>query len=234
MTDTWEDSWEDFDLGDKDASQIPGDSAESVGVNGKGEGLAWDDEEELSEGEEYAASAGISKKMQAKVMAQSRNSEAARIAAKHETSLLANENPEERRLRERARVEETEQALAAELLGEKGIANVSISGEKAAAGIEGMNVKTLQEHVELAIDIALKLRETNNSDNITVFLQEVISRLQKSISLSQVGFFQMLLPYAFGNAVERNDYISKGQMCFRGQKGGKYQEAGIRKLEKKR
>ncbi len=47
MTDTWEDSWEDFDLSDNDASQIPGDSAESVGVNGKGEGLAWDDEEEV-------------------------------------------------------------------------------------------------------------------------------------------------------------------------------------------
>ncbi len=47
MADTWEDSWEDFDLGDKAASQIPGDSAESVDINGKGNGLAWDDEEEV-------------------------------------------------------------------------------------------------------------------------------------------------------------------------------------------
>ncbi len=35
-------------------------------------------------------------------------------------------------------------ALAAELLGEQVIANVSVSGEKVAAGIEGMQVQTLQ------------------------------------------------------------------------------------------
>ncbi len=35
-------------------------------------------------------------------------------------------------------------ALAAELLGEEGLANVSISGQQVVAGIEGMQIKTLQ------------------------------------------------------------------------------------------
>ncbi len=50
MTDSWEDSWEDFDLGDlgdKESSQIPRGNAESGGTAGKETGLAWDDEEEV-------------------------------------------------------------------------------------------------------------------------------------------------------------------------------------------
>jgi hypothetical protein len=165
---TMADSWDDEDF-------VPALPPGSKGPT------SWEDEEEEEE-EAYQGPSGPTEQQIAKQQ-QVKRKEAARIAAKLQADIQANETGEERRLRERRQAEETEEALAAEIFG-----NGAASGEEtgAGAGVDGLSVKTLQEHVTLAIDIGTKL-VGNKPARILAFLKEVTARLDAPLSLEEVS-----------------------------------------------
>mmetsp|Transcript_37070 Transcript_37070/g.37736 ORF Transcript_37070/g.37736 Transcript_37070/m.37736 type:complete len:242 (-) Transcript_37070:186-911(-) len=110
------------------------------------------------------------------------------LSKKLEFALQANETPEERKIREKKRVEEGEVKLAGELFD--GVDSVSSSTNGTTkkvkevtltSGIAGAKLKTNVDHVNFAITVSTKLGDST-SFNITAFLKELMSRTKGSLN----------------------------------------------------
>ncbi|KAG5192717.1 eukaryotic translation initiation factor 3 subunit J [Tribonema minus] len=147
---------------------------------------SWDDEEE--EEDEEAAKPTQPTEKQLEQARKAREAEAMRIAAAHEAAQQEAETAEERRLRERRRVEESDHALTEDLFGGGGTAEAAEA--PAQAGVEGIPLKTTQDHVKLALDLGEKLSKdgsSGSSGNILALLKELITRVEGKLSLEETN-----------------------------------------------
>lgn len=153
MADSWED--EEFDLPPVPPTMVP---------------VSWEDEEE-EDLDRAAVAPGVAPKMSAEKAAKAAAEKDARIAAELETRLQLGETAEQRRLRERNRVEEADNDLTEDLF-----AGSSGAGGKGAGDISDLKLKTVQDHVKLAIELSEKM-ESSKPAYVAAFLMEMVTKL---------------------------------------------------------
>ncbi|CAN0418464.1 unnamed protein product [Pylaiella littoralis] len=159
MADSWED--EEFDL----PSNAPPTTAP----------VSWEDEEEEEE-DTGAVAPGVAPKMSAAKAAKSAAEKDARIAAELETRLQLGETAEQRRLRERNRVEEADNDLTEDLFG-----GGSAGGSGGGSGLSGLALKSMQDHVKLAIELSERM-EASKPAHMAAFLKELVSKLSTKMT----------------------------------------------------
>eukprot|EP01041_Mallomonas_annulata_P008914 gene8914-18446_t len=170
------DSWEDEEF------EVPVLQANTSGVP-----KSWEDEDE-NEAERLSLPV-IPSPAQIEAAKKRADDEAALLAKKLEFALLEKETPEERKVRERKKVEEGETALAGELFdvdsktsgGPKKGKELGASSGSVTSGIAGAKLKTKDDHVNFAITVSAKLAEST-SFNITSFLKELSERTKGSLT----------------------------------------------------
>eukprot|EP00953_Heterococcus_sp_UTEX-ZZ885_P021608 12051-Heterococcus_DN1.PRE.1 len=121
--------------------------------------------------------------------------EAIRIAAAHEAAVQATESSEQRRLRERLRVEEADHGLTEDLFGGGSNSNSKDTAAAAApaAGLDGIPLKTLQDHVKLALELGQKLSSSSKSPSIVALFKELLTLVEGKLSLEETNeLFQHL------------------------------------------
>ncbi|CAM9648000.1 unnamed protein product [Scytosiphon promiscuus] len=161
MADSWED--EEFDLPS---------SAPPTAVP-----VSWEDEEEEEE-DTGAVAPGVAPKMSAAKAAKSAAEKDARIAAELETRLQMGETAEQRRLRERNRVEEADNDLTEDLFGGGGGAK----GGGGGSGLSGLALKNMQDHVKLALELSERM-EASKPAHIAAFLKELVSKTSAKMTV---------------------------------------------------
>ncbi|CBJ33014.1 expressed unknown protein [Ectocarpus siliculosus] len=159
MADSWED--EEFDL----PSSVPPTAVP----------VSWEDEEEDQE-DAGAVAPGLAPKMSAAKAAKTAAEKDARIAAELETRLQLGETAEQRRLRERNRVEEADNDLTEDLFGGGGA-----RGQGAGGGLSGLALKNMQDHVKLAIELAERM-DSSKPAHMTAFLKELVTKLSPKMT----------------------------------------------------
>eukprot|EP00752_Nemacystus_decipiens_P009467 g8465.t1 len=160
MADSWED--EEFDL----PSAAPPTTVP----------VSWEDEEE-EEDNTGAVAPGLAPKMSAAKAAKSAAEKDARIAAELETRLQLGETAEQRRLRERNRVEEADNDLTEDLFGGGGARGKG----GAAAGLSALALKNMQDHVKLAIELGDRM-ESSKPAHMAAFLKELVTKLSAKMT----------------------------------------------------
>ncbi|CAM9655845.1 unnamed protein product, partial [Ectocarpus fasciculatus] len=159
MADSWED--EEFDL----PSSVPPTAVP----------VSWEDEEEDQE-DAGAVAPGLAPKMSAAKAAKSAAEKDARIAAELETRLQLGETAEQRRLRERNRVEEADNDLTEDLFGGGGA-----QGQGAGGGLSGLALKNMQDHVKLAIELAERM-DSSKPAHMAAFMKELVTKLSSKMT----------------------------------------------------
>ncbi|CAM9757663.1 unnamed protein product [Discosporangium mesarthrocarpum] len=158
MADSWED--EDFET----PAFIPPSDAP----------ISWEDEDEVDEAVPEVAP-GVAPKMSAAKAAKKAAEGDAKLAAEVEAKLQVNETSEERRLRERNRVEEADNSLTEELFGGEGRAG----GVARPAGVAGLKISSLQDHMKLALELGNRF-SSSKPGSVVAFLKELMSTLDGS------------------------------------------------------
>lgn len=87
----------------------------------------------------------------------------------------------------RRRVEESDHALTEDLFGGGGGGKGEGAAEALQVGVEGIPLKTTQDHVTLAIDLGEKLSKDGKSSNILALVKELITRVEGKLSLEETN-----------------------------------------------
>ena len=99
------------------------------------------------------------------------------LAAKMKLAEIANETPDQRRLRERRQVEEADNELAGELFDSKNQKSVSSLGSVSATkGLGALSLKTKQDHTNFGNATSSKLSDSSTF-NIAAFFKSVVKVL---------------------------------------------------------
>ncbi|CAM9167343.1 unnamed protein product [Ascophyllum nodosum] len=121
--------------------------------------------------------------MSAAKAAKAESEKEARIAAELEARLQLSETAEQRRLRERNRVEEADNELTDDLFG-GGADKRGVNG-----GIAGLSLKNMQDHVKLAIELSEKM-ESSKPAHMAAFLKEMVTKL--SVKMTADGMTDVI------------------------------------------
>jgi hypothetical protein len=99
------------------------------------------------------------------------------LSAKMKAAELANETPDERRIRERRQVEEADNELAGELFDTQSQKSGSVVGSVSAAkGLGALSLKTKQDHTTFGTATASKLSDSSTF-NIGAFFKSLVKVL---------------------------------------------------------
>ena len=166
MGDSWED--EDFDVPTLPTPAPPAN---------------WDDEEDEVEIDPKIVPA---KPSQSQIDADKRRAEEAEraLATKLKLAELANETPEEKRLREKRQVEEADNELTGELFG-NGTTTKSSGASSPAMGIGSKPLKTKQDHLSFGTLIGQKL-SNSSAFNLAAFYKTLTKSLDSPAVTSEV------------------------------------------------
>ncbi|CAM9934099.1 unnamed protein product, partial [Laminaria digitata] len=122
---------------------------------------------------------GTAPKMSAAKAAKSVVEKEARIAAELEARLQLGETAEQRRLRERNRVEEADNDLTEDLFGGAG------GGRGAGGGLSSLALKSMQDHVKLAIELS-EIMGASKPAHMAAFLKEMVTKLSPKMTTDGV------------------------------------------------
>lgn len=101
------------------------------------------------------------------------------MAAKMKLAEIANETPDQRKLRERRQVEEADAVLAGELFDTQSQKSTSVGSVSAAKGIGALSLKTKQDHTSFGAATASKLSDSTTF-NVGAFFKSVVKVLDNS------------------------------------------------------
>lgn len=142
----------------------------------------WDDEEEdetLKEEEYVPVELSAAQKA---LIKKKKEQEEITLANKVKNIQLESETSDERKIRERKAVEESDSLLADELFDNIDNAHQVKKASKSAAGsIAAINLSNKQDHVNFGITVATKL-EKSTAFCVTAFMKEVFTRSQDRLS----------------------------------------------------
>lgn len=192
MTDNWDDSDDDWDVGSDDDDELDKRLGLNKKVDDGPKAPAFDDEEDLAMTEKAArekeTTVVLKKKgnalLEKKKAEQERKEEEeiARKAMELETEMEANMTLEERRILQKKRVEESGSALAADLFGDAdfdkdGSNNNNNAGPRGTAMNAGDTVKMtdLKDHLKHARKVAQCIKGHGKVHLASAFLKECIS-----------------------------------------------------------
>lgn len=162
------DSWEDEDFEPKLGQAEPPSN--------------WDDEEDLVEVEKNYVATPSESQLQAQ---QRKAAEAERsLAAKLKNAELANETPEQKKLREKRQVEEADHEITGELFG-AGASKFKSEDGSSSRGIGAITLKSKQDHTSFGNTIAQKLSDSS-AFNTAAFYKSLSKCLQQDIMTTQV------------------------------------------------
>jgi len=136
------------------------DASAGPAVNAK-----FEDEEDLALTEEVVLTGPASEAL-ASANAKKAAAEDARLALQLNETLLENETPEERKMRLRKQIEESDAQNTADLFGGVGETNAAPKAKAAnksasgGSGMGGFNLKNKQDHVNFAISMSQKLQKS--------------------------------------------------------------------------
>lgn len=183
------DDWEDFEA----------DATISVAAIVKSTSNNFDDEEDLVELNEDIRSAALTQ-AQLDAQAKKQAEDEIKLANKLKYAALANESTDDRIIRERKLVEESDNELAGELFSglstaiKVPAASASSSGSatpvslssktsstKPSAGLVSIATSTKQDHINFGILCSKKL-ESSTSFNITSFIESFIDNIEKKLA----------------------------------------------------
>jgi Translation initiation factor eIF3 subunit len=100
----------------------------------------------------------------------------------------------------RLRVEEADHGLTEDLFGGGSNSNSKDSAAAAAApaaGLDGIPLKTLQDHVKLALELGQKLSSSSKSPSIVALFKELLTLVEGKLSLeetNEVRLYSLTLP----------------------------------------
>ena len=144
----------------------------------------WDDEEEEEDEtlkEEVVVPVELTAAQKA-LIKKKQEQEEITLRNKVQNAQLENETADERRLRERKAVEESDSLLADELFDNVDNVHEKKKATKSVAGsIAAINLANKQDHVNFGITVATKL-EKSTPFCVTAFLKEVVNRSQDQLS----------------------------------------------------
>lgn len=142
----------------------------------------WDDEEEDETlKEEVVVPVELTAAQKALIKKKAEQEEQT-LANKVKNAQLENETSDERKIRERKAVEESDSLLADELFDNIDTAHQAKKSSKSAAGsIAAINLSNKQDHVNFGITVATKL-EKSTAFCVTAFMKEVFTRSQDRLS----------------------------------------------------
>ena len=169
MGDSWED--EEFDV-KLPSTTVPNNS--------------WEDEEE----EEVPVLPKIDSAVlerQKELQRKKEEEEAIALANKVKNLELANETPEQKKLREKLQAEEADLDAANELFGGKGKAVGAGNNVSLSAGIAGTALKTIKDHETFALTIAGKLEESKSTSfNIAAFYMKLTDQIKNKLTIESI------------------------------------------------
>lgn len=98
------------------------------------------------------------------------------LAMKVKLATLANETPDERRLRERRQAEEADNELAGELFDSHSQKSGSVAGNSSTRGLGSVSLKTKQDHSSFGTATAAKLADSTTF-NVGAFFKNLVKVL---------------------------------------------------------
>jgi Translation initiation factor eIF3 subunit len=86
-------------------------------------------------------------------------------------------------------VEEADHGLTEDLFGggSNNSNNTAAASAPAAAGLDGIPLKTLQDHVKLALELGQKLSSSSKSPSIVALLKELLTLVEGKLSLEETN-----------------------------------------------
>jgi hypothetical protein len=161
------DSWDD------DEFEVPTIAAKPPAAN-------WDDEEDNVVVDEDI----VAKPSASQVAAQKKKADEEELTfqTKMKLSLLENETPDQKKMRERRQLEEADAELSSDLFTKTKKAPVSLS---AAGGIGSTVLKTIGDHSTFGKTIAAKLKDSS-AFNVGAFYKSLNKVLDREISLEVI------------------------------------------------
>lgn len=113
--------------------------------------------------------------------------EALALANKVKNLELANETPEQKKLREKMQAEAADLDAASELFGGKGKSSGSGGNASISAGIAGTSLKTIKDHETFALTIAGKLEESKSTSyNIAAFYMKLTDQIKGKLTIESI------------------------------------------------
>lgn len=148
---------------------------------------SWEDEEEVEEVPVVPKIDPAALERQKELQRKKEEEEAIALANKVKNLELANETPEQKKLREKLQAEEADLDAASELFGGKGKSSGTGNNVSISAGIAGTALKTIKDHETFALTIAGKLEESKSTSfNIAAFYMKLTDQIKNKLTIESI------------------------------------------------